>query len=52
MKILILIAMIAMFIGCSDNDFDNDNEAQVSRDISPSPKVEDKSLQPPEIPSI
>lgn len=51
---LILIAISVMFIGCNDNSKTNviDDKTQISRDVIPSPTINDESLKPPEIPAI
>ncbi len=43
----LMIIILVIFTGCNNN-----NTTQTANEISPTPKVENESLKPPEIPAI
>ena len=43
----LMIIILVTFAGCNNN-----NTAQTANEISPTPKVENESLRPPEIPTL
>lgn len=50
LKLMILISIVGLFIGCSEEVHKSSNTQSSS--ITPQPSVEDESVRPPKPPSI